>query len=219
MSFSVFDSLGPIMIGPSSSHTAGAAKIGLVANKIVENKVKSVLFYLHGSFAKTYKGHGSDKALLAGVMGMDEKDLNIRNAFAIAKKRDISFDFILRDLGDVHPNTVLIEITTTDDSILSIQGSSIGGGRIIINQLNGLNVNFSGSNPTIITNHKDVPGIVSKVTGILAERDLNISTMSVIREEDSGNANMIVELDHPFDYSIKEKLLNEVRGINKVYLF
>ena len=219
MSFSVFDSLGPIMIGPSSSHTAGAAKIGLVANKIAENSIQNVVFYLHGSFAKTYKGHGSDKALLGGVIGMDEKDVNIRNAFEIAEKKGVSFQFISKDLGEVHPNTVLIEITTKNNTVLSIQGSSIGGGRIIINQLNGLNVNFNGSNPTIITNHKDVPGIVSKVTGILAEKNLNISTMSVIRDEDSGNANMIIELDHFFDYSIKDELLNKVDGINNVYLF
>lgn len=219
MSFSVFDSLGPIMIGPSSSHTAGAAKIGLVANKIAENSIQDVAFYLHGSFAKTYKGHGSDKALLGGVIGMDEKDVNIRNAFEIAEKQGVSFQFISKDLGEVHPNTVLIEITTKNNTVLSIQGSSIGGGRIIINQLNGLNVNFNGSNPTIITNHKDVPGIVSKVTGILAEKNLNISTMSVIRDEDSGNANMIIELDHFFDYSIKDELLKKVDGINNVYLF
>ncbi|HKL42333.1 MAG TPA: ACT domain-containing protein, partial [Clostridia bacterium] len=150
---------------------------------------------------------------------MNEKDVNIRNAFQIAKDQGILFEFIPKDLGEVHPNTVLIEITTKDDSALSIQGSSIGGGRIMINQLNGLNVNFSGSNPTLITNHKDVPGIVSKVTGILAEKGLNISTMSVVREEDSGNANMIIELDEAFDHSIKEELLNNVDGINKVYMF
>lgn len=219
MSFSVFDSLGPIMIGPSSSHTAGAAKIGLVANKIAEGSIKHVTFYLHGSFGKTYKGHGSDKALLGGVIGMNEKDVNIRNAFQIAKDQGILFEFIPKDLGEVHPNTVLIEITTKNDSTLSIQGSSIGGGRIMINQLNGLNVNFSGGNPTLITNHKDIPGIVSKVTGILAEKGLNISTMSVIREEDSGNANMIIELDETFDTSIREELLTKVDGIHKVYMF
>ena len=207
------------MIGPSSSHTAGAAKIGLVANKIAENSIKSVIFYLHGSFAKTYKGHGSDKALLGGVLGMNEKDVNIRNAYQIAKDQEIIFEFLPKDLGEVHPNTVLIEITTEDDSTLSIQGSSIGGGSIMINQLNGLNVNFTGGNPTIITNHKDIPGIVSKVTGILAEIGLNISTMSVIREEDSGDANMIIELDEPFDYAIRNQLLDKVDGIHKVYLF
>jgi L-serine dehydratase len=219
MSFSVFDSLGPIMIGPSSSHTAGAAKIGLVANKIAENNIKSVIFYLHGSFGKTYKGHGSDKALLGGVIGMNEKDINIRNAFQIATEKGITYEFIPKDLGEVHPNTVLIEITTKENSTLSIQGSSIGGGRIMINQLNGLNVNFSGGNPTLITNHKDIPGIVSKVTAILAKKKLNISTMSVIREEDSADANMIIELDDVFDYSIRDELLNNVVGINKIYMF
>lgn len=207
------------MIGPSSSHTAGAAKIGLVANKIAENSIKSVVFYLHGSFAKTYKGHGSDKALLGGVLGMNEKDVNIRNAFQIATDHGVIFDFIPKDLGEVHPNTVLIDITTKEDIVLSIQGSSIGGGRIMINQLNGLNVNFSGGNPTLITNHKNIPGIVSKVTGILAEKGLNISTMSVIREEDTGDANMIIELDDEFNYSIRDELLSNVDGIHKVYMF
>jgi L-serine dehydratase len=219
MSISTFDCLGPIMIGPSSSHTAGAAKIGLVANKISDNDIKSVIFYLHGSFAKTYKGHGTDKALLGGLLGFDEKDKRIKFSFELAKERKIEYKFIAKDLGDVHPNTVLIEIISSDNKKISIQGTSTGGGAMEINSLNGLKVKFSGTKPTIITTHKDVPGVVSKVTAILAEKNLNISTMSVSKNETSNTASMIIELDEKFDYSIKKILLDNISSIEKIYLF
>jgi L-serine dehydratase len=219
MAISTFDCLGPIMIGPSSSHTAGAAKIGLIANKIADNDIKSIIFYLHGSFAKTYKGHGTDKALLGGILGFDEKDKRIKFSFEIAKEKEIEYKFVKTDLGDVHPNTVLIEITSKNNLTTSIQGTSIGGGAIEINKLNGLKVNFSATSPTIITMHKDIPGVVSKVTGILAEKNLNISTMSVLRNESSNTASMIIELDEKFDYSIKDNLLENIDSIKKVYLF
>jgi L-serine dehydratase len=219
MSISTFDCLGPIMIGPSSSHTAGAAKIGLVANKISDNDIKSVIFYLHGSFAKTYKGHGTDKALLGGLLGFDEKDKRIKFSFKLAKEREIEYKFIEKDLGDVHPNTVLIEIISNTNKKISIQGTSTGGGAIEINNLNGLKVKFSGTEPTIITTHQDIPGVISKVTAILAEKNLNISTMSVSRNETSNTASMIIELDEKFDHSIKKVLLDNISSIEKIYLF
>ena len=219
MSISTFDCLGPIMIGPSSSHTAGAAKIGLVANKIADNNIKSVSFYLHGSFAKTHKGHGTDKALLGGILGFDEKDKRIRHSFEIAKERNLEFKFIEKDLGDVHPNTVLIEMTSNENNITTIQGTSTGGGAMEINMLNGLNVKFSGSAPTIITVHNDIPGVVAKVTAILAEKFLNISTMSVLKDESNNTATMIIELDKKFDNSIKNLLLSKIEAVSKIYLF
>lgn len=219
MTISAFDTLGPIMVGPSSSHTAGAAKIGLVAHKIVGSEIKKVTFYLHGSFAKTYKGHGSDKALLAGVIGMNEKDRRIKNAYTIADEMNIDYTFIPKDLGDVHPNTVLIELEDVEHQHYSIRGSSVGGGAIQINQLNDIDVLFSGNHPTIITYHKDVPGVVSKATGILAMNGLNISNMSVIRKEDTEYASMIIEVDHPFEASIEHTLIEKIPAIEHVYLF
>lgn len=219
MSISTFDCLGPIMVGPSSSHTAGAAKIGLIANKIANNNIKKVTFYLHGSFAKTYKGHGTDKALLGGILGLDEKNKKIKNSFSIAKKKGIKFEFLPKDLGEVHPNTVLIEILTNKENTIRIQGSSIGGGAIEINKLNGLNVSFNGSQPTIITNHKDVPGIVAKVTTILANENLNISNMGVFRNDENETATMIIELDSHFNEETKDDLLTHVKEIENIYLF
>lgn len=216
---SAFDSLGPIMIGPSSSHTAGAVKIGLIANKIAKNNIKSVKFYLHGSFAKTYKGHGTDKALIGGILGINEQDSRLKSSKKIAKDLNVTYEFIEKDLGEVHPNTVLIEITSYNTEITSIQGSSIGGGAIIITKLNGLNMKFSGEKPTIITRHKDIPGVVSKVSAIIADLNLNISSMTVSRNEITREASMIIEIDGKYNRIIKSKLLSEIKPLTEVYLF
>lgn len=215
---STFDVLGPIMIGPSSSHTAGAAKIGLFAHKVAKGDIKKVKFYLHGSFYKTLKGHGTDKALLAGILGLDEKDKRIRNAYKLADEKNIDYSFEGLDLGDVHPNSVLIEITQSDGTILEIQGSSIGGGQILINKIDDLLLNFSADKPTIITKHQDIPGVISKTTGILAKHNLNIGFMEVIRA-DNKMAYMIIELDEPYDSSIKAELLTNVDAIKEIFLF
>ena len=125
--FGVFDILGPIMIGPSSSHTAGAARLAKIASIIAGPEIKEVIFLLHGSFAKTYKGHGTDRALVAGILGMDPDDEKLRYSLDIAKEKDIKVSFREADLGDVHPNTVKFLIKLKDDNLVTVMGSSIGG--------------------------------------------------------------------------------------------
>jgi len=142
--YGVFDILGPIMIGPSSSHTAGAARLAKVAGIIAGGKITKVSFLLHGSFAQTYKGHGTDKALVAGILNMDPWDENLKSSFNIAEEKGIEIIFAETDLGDVHPNTVKFIITKADGSITEVTGSSIGGGNITVINIDGQVVEFTG---------------------------------------------------------------------------
>lgn len=205
-SYSSFDILGPIMIGPSSSHTAGAARLGKVARSIAGEEIEEVVFYLHGSFKETYQGHGTDKALVAGVLGMAPHDANLRKSFDIAKEKGIKFAFQKTDLGDVHPNTVKIDMTTKTGKKTSVIGSSIGGGNIIITEIDGLALEFTGQYPTLITKHVDKPGIIAKVTTILAAFNVNIAFMKVFRQSRGKLASMILETDD----SIPQELLKSI---------
>lgn len=211
--YSVFDILGPIMIGPSSSHTAGAARLGKIAKIISAGEISKVAFYLHGSFAKTYKGHGTDKALVAGILGMDPWDDNLKNSLEIAGEKGIGIEFIETDLGDVHPNTVKFEITRVDGSELELIGSSIGGGNIIISEINGNKIEFTGNYPTIIISHYDVPGMIKKVCDILYKSDINIAFMKVYRTNGKGsNAFMVLEVDN----SIPQSTVNHIKNISNI---
>ncbi|ABR48474.1 L-serine dehydratase, iron-sulfur-dependent, beta subunit [Alkaliphilus metalliredigens QYMF] len=194
--YSMFDVIGPNMIGPSSSHTAGACRLGKVAYKIAEGDIKKVTFLLHGSFGKTYKGHGTDKALVAGILGFDPDDEQIKYSFQMAKEKEILFSFVEEDLGEVHPNTAKIMIEKADGKELSILGSSIGGGSIIITEINDLKLEFTGEYPTIIVSHKDRPGLIAKTTAILCEYGINIAFMRVYRYHKGQNAFMIIETDN-----------------------
>lgn len=202
----VFDILGPIMIGPSSSHTAGAARLGKVARAVAGDEVVKVTFYLHGSFAKTYKGHGTDRALVAGILGMEPSDKRLRNSLEIAKEKGLKFAFAETDLGDVHPNTVKFDMITKSGERREVIGSSIGGGSIKITEVNGNKVEFTGDYPTLIIAQKDVPGVVSKVTSLLYDEGINIAFMSVFRRQRGQGANMVFELDHSIDSNTIEKL-------------
>lgn len=202
----VFDILGPIMIGPSSSHTAGAARLGKVARAVAGDEVIKVTFYLHGSFAKTYKGHGTDRALVAGILGMEPSDKRLRNSLEIAKEKGLKFAFAETDLGDVHPNTVKFDMITKSGERREVVGSSIGGGSIKITEVNGNKVEFTGDYPTLIIAQRDVPGIVSKVTSLLYDEGINIAFMSVFRRQRGQGANMVFELDHSIDNTTIDKL-------------
>lgn len=220
-SFSVFDILGPTMIGPSSSHTAGAARIGKIARNIAGDEFVSVDFYLHGSFAKTYRGHGTDRALVAGVLGMETYDERLRNSLEIANKMGIAINFIESDLGDEHPNTVKMVFTMGDNRQFYVIGSSIGGGNVIINNINGDEVSFTGQYPTLIIKHRDIKGMISKVSSILALEGINIGTMKVTRQAKGQGASMIIETDSSIpDYVVKELTamtnIISVRAINPV---
>ncbi|NLK95697.1 MAG: L-serine ammonia-lyase, iron-sulfur-dependent, subunit beta [Clostridiales bacterium] len=218
---SVFDIIGPVMIGPSSSHTAGAARLAKIAKFISNGEIKSVIFYLHGSFGKTYKGHGTDRALLAGILGMEPCDIRLRDSIEIAKKEKIEFEFKEDDLGDVHPNTVKISMETKKGNKCEVVGSSIGGGRIQINQINGNNVDFTGEYNTLIVFLVDVKGAVSKVSSILFNNNINIAFMKVFRNDKGKDATMVFEVDnHIPDVVLKEignlDIINRVIKINTI---
>ncbi|MGL4773526.1 MAG: L-serine ammonia-lyase, iron-sulfur-dependent subunit beta [Clostridium sp.] len=211
----VFDILGPIMIGPSSSHTAGAARLGKVARAIAGDEIKKVRFLLHGSFGKTYKGHGTDRALVAGILGMEPSDIRLRDALEIAKEQGLDFSFEEFDLGDEHPNTVKFLITTKDGRESEIMGCSIGGGSIKITEVNGNAVEFTGEYPTLIISHRDVPGAVSKVTKFLYDEHINIAFMKVFRNQRGKEATMAFELDNKLDDKTLEAIKKE-DPVNKV---
>ncbi|MDO4535400.1 MAG: L-serine ammonia-lyase, iron-sulfur-dependent subunit beta [Clostridium perfringens] len=214
--FGVFDIIGPIMIGPSSSHTAGAARLGKVAKSICgHSKLKKVTFLLHGSFGKTYKGHGTDKALVAGILGMEPSDERLRNSLELAKKEGIEIEFKETDLGDEHPNTVKFLMTTVDNAHCEVMGSSIGGGNIKITEVNGNSLDFSGEYPTLIISHQDVPGVVCKVSEIVYKYNVNIAFMKVFRIEKGKSAVMIFELDNSLDEHIVEDI-KKVDYVNKI---
>lgn len=204
----VFDILGPVMIGPSSSHTAGAARLGKIAGSIAGGEIAEVTFLLHGSFAKTYKGHGTDRALVAGILGMEPSDERLRNSFDIAKEKKIDFLFKEVDLGDVHPNTVKFIIKTIDGSYCEVMGSSIGGGNIKIIEVNGNEVDFTGMYETLIVYHKDVPGVINKVTSVLYSDNINVAFMRVYRHNKGKEAIMIFEMDNKVNGELLKRIEN-----------
>ncbi|KOA19630.1 L-serine dehydratase, beta chain [Clostridium homopropionicum DSM 5847] len=216
--FSIFDIVGPIMVGPSSSHTAGAVRLGKLASLISGKEIKKVQFLLHGSFAKTYKGHGTDKALVAGILKMNPWDENLRNSLDIAKEKGIKIEFSEVDLGDVHPNTVKFIITNRDNTTSEITGSSIGGGNILIFDVEGLSVEFRGDYPTLITKHKDTPGVISKITSMLYMENINIGSMKVYRNSKGSQATMVLETDNilSFDLVNKIKEIPEIQSLKVI---
>jgi L-serine dehydratase len=206
--YSVFQILGPIMIGPSSSHTAGAAKLGKAAMEIAGQGFHKVSFHLHGSFAKTYKGHGTDRALVAGVLGMEPGDERLKDSFIIAIERGIKMEFAQVDLGYQHPNTVRIIFDFPDGRDIEVVGSSIGGGNINISEIDGHNVEISAKYPTLFIKHNDKDGMVSRVTSILARHKINIATMRVDRKGRGGEACMVIETDNNVPQIICQEIEN-----------
>lgn len=219
--FGVFDILGPIMIGPSSSHTAGAARLGKIAGVIAGSAIKRVEFLLHGSFAKTYRGHGTDRALVAGILGMDPSDERLRESLSIAKEKGLEIQFTEADLGDVHPNTVKFMITRMDERVVEVVGSSIGGGNIVITEVDGEAIEFTGEYPTLIIKHRDVPGMISKVTSLMYAENINIAFMKVFRSTKGFRATMVFETDNIVSEDMIEKIkavgdITSIRSINPV---
>lgn len=213
--YSVFDILGPVMIGPSSSHTAGAARLGRIAAGIAGKGIVKVTFLLHGSFAKTYKGHGTDRALLAGVLGMEPHDENLRDSFDIARKNNLNYEFIETDLGDVHPNTVKFIFEMDNAVRTTVRGSSVGGGSILIQEIDGEEVEFSGTFPTMITKHLDRPGIITAVSSALSGLGVNIAFMRVFRRSRGETASMVMETDNPIP-DVAVGYISNINGIEKV---
>lgn len=191
----LFDIIGPVMIGPSSSHTAGAARIGRVARQLLgEPPVKTVVSF-HGSFEKTYRGHGTDRAVVGGLLDMAVDDERLRRSLHIAKEQGLEVTFRAVHLRDAHPNTVVVEAVGESGRRVRVQAASIGGGSIRVQYLDGLEVGFSGEKITLVIRHTDAPGAIAMVTRLLSEAGINIATMRVFRHEVGGKACMAIELD------------------------
>lgn len=211
----LFDIIGPVMVGPSSSHTAGAARIGQVVLDLLGEAVAGAKIGFHGSFSKTYEGHGTDRAVVGGLMGMHVDDLRLRNSLDLAREAGLDITFETIKLRGVHPNTLLVEAWSASGKRVSVQASSVGGGNIMVNSLNGLEVGFSGKENTLIIRHQDAPGAISSVSGLLAGWRLNIATMRVFRKEAGSEAVMAIELDDPLDPMLIHAL-EAVHGITSV---
>lgn len=206
MNTSIFQVAGPIMIGPSSSHTAGAAKIGRIARQIVNAEFDKVSFGLHGSFDKTGKGHGTDKALLAGVLGLKEDDEKISTSFELAKNVGIDFNFYSVELEGAHENSVIITFYKEGKITTKIQGASIGGGNIRIEKIDGYVIGISGNLPTLFVKQHDQKGVISHIATVLADNDINIATMKVSRVQKSEDAVCVIEIDDAINNEILDKI-------------
>lgn len=198
MSTGIFDIIGPNMIGPSSSHTAGALRIAYLAGQLIHGGAKKVEFTLYGSFAHTYRGHGTDRALLAGVMGFAPDDLRIRDSFQIAQERGLQYSFRIDTATEVpHPNTVGITLAGADGHSVHVTGVSIGGGSVRLRELDGVEIDLSGEYDTIVVKQYDKPGVVAFITKTLSESGVNIAFMRLYRENRGKIAYTIVEADQP----------------------
>ncbi len=207
MNISVFDVIGPIMIGPSSSHTAGAARLARVAAQICAKPFFKVAFGLSGSFAKTGAGHGTDRALLAGAMGFLQDDERIVEAYDIAQKKNLQYRFYEVALNEKYENSCKITFYHADGTKSIIVGSSIGGGRIIVSKINGMPTELSAERPTIIINQLDKKGVISSITQLLTWQGINIAVMRLSREGRGQKATTIIETDDLVPTHLKDLLI------------
>ena len=203
---SLFDILGPVMVGPSSSHTAGAVRMGLVGRQLLGGTPATAHIVLHGSFAATGTGHGTDRALIAGLLGMEPDDERIPMSFALARDAGMEFTFERRELRNAHPNTALLSLTAPDGSHVSLQCASTGGGRILVTALDGAEVSFSGEHNTLIIHNEDRPGMVSLVSSLLADAGVNIATLQLCRDKRGGSAAMVIEVDQSLSAALLDML-------------
>lgn len=219
MSFiSVFDVLGPIMVGPSSSHTAGTAAIAYLAQKMITPPLKKVEFVLYGSFAKTYQGHGTDRALLGGIMGFSTDDVRIRDSFEIAHKKGLEYAFKTEEKDtDIYPNTVDIAMTNESGQTMTIRGESLGGGKVRIVRINGVQVDFTGEYSALIVIHQDKPGVVAHITKCLSDDGVNIAFMRLFREAKGHLAYSIVESDDALPSDLT-KIIKENPNVHDVMI-
>ena len=207
-----FDILGPNMIGPSSSHTAGALRSAFVAGRMVERAV-SVKFVLYGSFARTYHGHGTDRALVGGILGYHPDDERIRDSFEHAKEAGLAFSFEENFTDkEIYPNTVDIYVTDKDGSVVSLRGKSIGGGNAVITRLNGVDVELTGNYCTLVVEHVDKKGTLAFVTTVLSAYDLNIGSLRLYRESKGKRAYAIIEVDT----NVSNQVVSALKGVESV---
>ena len=190
-----FDIIGPVMVGPSSSHTAGAVKIGNISQKLLGTSVRKADIFFHGSFLATGKGHGTDRALVAGLLGFPVDDSRIPDSFRYAEEADMDFHLSGIDLGDVHPNSVKLLLSGDEGKKIEIVAASVGGGAIRVTEIDGLPANFSGDYPTLVVNNLDQPGHVTEITSMLSHKSINIATMQLYRSSKGGDAVIVLECD------------------------
>lgn len=202
---SIFDILGPIMIGPSSSHTAGASRIGYVARQLLREKPKKAVITLYNSFAKTHKGHGTDRAIIGGILGFGPDDDRIKSSFELARKDGLEWEWRFRgDFVKFHSNTARIKLIGERGGTVEIVGVSLGGGRIRIQEIEGFSVDFNAQTHTLVLIAQDVPGSIKNITEAIAEKGVNIANMYVSRNETL--ANMVIEMDQPIDEVTLKKI-------------
>ena len=212
-SISIFEVIGPNMVGPSSSHTAGAVAIALLVKKMFNEPIQKAEFILYGSFAKTYKGHGTDRALLGGILGFETYDLRIKNSFQLADECGLEYSFGVDEKEtEVHPNTVEIHVSGEQGGTMSVRGVSLGGGKVKIIRINGIDVDFTGEYSTLVIRHLDYPGMVAYIATSLSERNVNIAFMRLFREQKGATAYSVVESDE----EIPQELLDKLREHPKV---
>lgn len=211
----IFNILGPIMVGPSSSHTAGAARIGKMARILLGEPVREAELLLHGSFAETGRGHGTDRALISGLLGMNPDDLRIPFAFDEAEKAGLKYRFGQIELRNANPNSVVLKLTGETGKKLEMQASSIGGGAIMVNELDGISVEFDGHYNTLVINHLDEFGTIAEVTRLLSNYRVNIAHMKLSRHKKGGEALVVIETDQ----SVEDRLvewISQFPGVQRV---
>ncbi len=211
----LFDIVGPVMVGPSSSHTAGAVRIGHIGRRLLNEPVAKAEICLHGSFLATGKGHGTDRALIAGLLKMRTDDERIPDSFAWADRMGLVYSFGGIELRDAHPNSVLMKLTGTKGRYLEVVAASLGGGRIKVCEIDGVEANFCGDYPTLIVRNQDQPGHVAEVASMLAHKSVNIATMQLYRDKRGGNAVLVLECDKEVPRE-SIKWLEKLEGIHKV---
>lgn len=205
---SLLDIIGPVMVGPSSSHTAGACRLGLLARNLVGDTPQKARIELHGSFARTGEGHGTDKAIAGGLMGFRPDDERIRNALEIADREGLRYAFEKTTLGEedvMHPNSVRITVERGERHAV-MMGSSLGAGRIMVSQIDGFPVEVHGTYHTIVLVAEDVRGSIARIAGLLADQGLNIATLRLTRKERGGDAFMVIELDELPDERVRDEI-------------
>jgi L-serine dehydratase len=214
----IFNIIGPIMIGPSSSHTAGAARIGRVASSLLGNSISEARILFSGSFATTYKGHGTDRAVVGGLLGYLPSDERIRTSLAEAAKKKINISFGITDLAEYHPNTMLLELTNKDGITLKVIASSVGGGSIVIKKIDDYAVEFNAECNTLIIPHEDRKGVIAETAEVLARNNINIAGMKVFRSERGGKAMMVIETDEKIGQDILDRLNRQKYVYKSIYL-
>jgi len=211
----IFDIVGPVMVGPSSSHTAGAVRLGYAGRQILGEPVRRADIYLHGSFAATYWGHRTDIALLAGLLGMAMDDAAIPGAKKLCCDHGLAYQFHRADLGDVHPNSVRLQLQG-ESSHADVQGASVGGGRAAIHRLDGFAIQCDGTYATLISRHKDEPGVISEITRVLGEMNINIAFMEVSRRRRGLDAMLVAQTDDPLNSRVIQWVTG-LRGVRQVW--